>query len=252
MTPGDYRLGLLVIHNDPVPEAEAWLSRPAGTTVHTARFDTPRSPGEEFQGKPLDYLLNVSGLRRSIRHLAELGVHSIGYCFASSSLFGGAQFDSEFEDIATEVAGGIPVVTSGRALREAVAERSSQRKLVVIPPWFSDATVDALEGYLALRPGIDTTFRYELPARWARYKRPDLFDAGAKHAVNATSLIAQVAAHHPDEHDVLVVPGGGMHSLGAHRPLATRYGLETISANGALVNALCSATDHAAAIIRST
>ncbi|GLJ78718.1 aspartate racemase/maleate isomerase family protein [Microbacterium imperiale] len=252
MSPGDYRLGLLVIHNDPVPEAEAWLSRPVWTTVHTARFDTPRAPGEEFRGKSLDYLLNASGLRRSIRHLADLGVHSIGYCFASSSLFGGAQFDAEFQDVATEIAGGIPVVTSGRALREAVAERSSQRKLVVIPPWFSDETIDALKKYLSLRPGVDTTFRYELPAGWTTYERPDLFDAGARHAVNADSLIAQVALQQPDKHDVLVIPGGGMHSLGAHQLLATRYGLETISANGALVNALHSAAAHAAAIIRST
>lgn len=238
MTALDRRLGALVIHNDPVPEVELWGERPPDVTIHTARFDTPRDAGEEFLGRSVARLVEGTGLRRAAEHLADLGAHAIGYCFTSSSVFGGDGFDDELERALAAATDGVPAVTSGRALRDEVRARRGQRFLVVVPPWFSDATVDALVRYLDLAERRARILRYELDAAWSHIARPDLFDAGARHAVTAEALVEQVARACPDDVDAVLVPGGGMRSLDAQRVLRSRFGLPTVSANGALLRAL--------------
>ncbi|MBT2504133.1 hypothetical protein [Curtobacterium sp. ISL-83] len=237
----DLRIGALVIHNDPVPETELWLGRPTGVTVHTARFRTPRATGEHFLGRPAQALLS-GDVEQSVRQLAELGTHAIGYCFVSSSVFGGTAFDEEFEARAREVSEGIPVVTAGRALRAAVQARSSGGPVVVVvPPWFSDETVSALVGYLDLDRAPVRTLRFELGPSWDRIPRPDRFDAGARHAVTPAAVVRQVEALGLEGGELVVVPGSGMRSAEARTILSERFGVNTLSANSALLGALLEA-----------
>jgi maleate isomerase len=234
----DLRIGALVIHNDPVPETEFWLTRPPGVTVHTARFQTPRATGEHFLGRAARALLS-GDVEKSARQLAELGTHAIGYCFVSSSVFGGTAFDDEFESQAEEVSAGVPVVTAGRALRAAVRARSAGRRVViVVPPWFSDETVSSLLRYLDLDQANLRTLRFELGSRWAGIPRPDLFDAGARHAVTPSALVRQVEGLRLDGTELIVIPGSGMRSAEAQKTLGERFGVETMSANSALLDAL--------------
>ncbi|WP_285729281.1 hypothetical protein [Nocardiopsis sp. ATB16-24] len=230
------RIGILVIHNDPVPEVEVWSSVRPGTSVHTARFWTPRAFGTEFTGRDLDSLFGDTGLDIAVRQLGELGVHALGYCFTSASVFGGIAFDAAFAERAEKLAGGIPVITAGQALREALVDSEAEDIAVVAPPWFSDATLDALRSYLPVT--VRQIIRFELPPVWEGIDRPDLFDRGARHAVEAAELERQVLEALEPEVGTLLVPGSGFASLAAAERLRRSCGLQTISANTALVQAL--------------
>ncbi|NQX22692.1 hypothetical protein [Curtobacterium sp. VKM Ac-2852] len=242
------RLGALVIHNDPVPEEELWLGRSADVSIHTARFPTPRASGEHFTGRPAERMLSP-GVARGLRQLADLGVHAIGYCFVSSSVFGGGDFDDQFEQLATDEAGGTPVITGGRALRDEVRRRVGHRDVVLVaPPWFSDETVAALIDYVEIPSIRVRTHRYVLGPEWEGIARPELFDAGARHAITGQGLLEQISALGLRGSELVVVPGSGMRSYAAQKVIAAVLGLETVSANGALLSALVSSARGAALV----
>lgn len=238
MAENNIRLGILVIHNDPVPESEFWRGAPSGVTIHAARFETPRASGEEFVGLDPERLFRITGMARAIDHLADLGVHAIGYCFTSSSVFEGLAFDEAFEAEVSRLAGCIPVLTAGHALKDAVERVPRDRYLVVAPPWFTDATVDATIEYLRLPPYRTESVRYELPESWDSVARPDRFDAGARNEISTDGLVALVEKSHPPAGTLVVIPGGGFHSLRAADRLWSRHGIRTLSANRALLDTL--------------
>lgn len=119
----------------------------AGATIHTARFQTPRPPGTEFVGGTLDELFSATGLASSISQLADLGVDAMGYCFTSSSVFGGTEFDREFTEVAGKLAD-CPVVTAGAALRAHLEGTATETMAILIPPWFTPSTIAALTRYI--------------------------------------------------------------------------------------------------------
>lgn len=230
------RIGILVIHNDPVPEAEIWSSVRPGTSVHTARFWTPRAFGTEFTGRGLDALFGDTGLDIAVRQLGELGVHALGYCFTSASLFGGTAFDAAFAERAEELTGGIPSITAGQAVLEALADTETEEVAVIAPPWFSDATLEALRSYVSVT--VRQIIRFELPPVWQGTDRPDLFDRGARHAVESSELERQILESLEPGIGTLLIPGSGFASLAAAERLRRSQGLRTISANTALLRAL--------------
>ncbi|HEX5567913.1 MAG TPA: hypothetical protein VFY14_13470, partial [Streptomyces sp.] len=63
------QLGILVIHNDPVVEAELWAMAPAGVTVHTARFESPTSNGTEYTGTSWQEMIASPDVRRGLVQL---------------------------------------------------------------------------------------------------------------------------------------------------------------------------------------
>jgi maleate isomerase len=240
------RLGILVIHNDPVPEAELWAhASRRHHTVHTARFWTPRATGVEFTGVGVDALLDETGLADSVEHLRLLGVDAIGYCFASSSVFGGLAFDREFE-ARVSVRAGCPVVTAGSALREAFGRLDPRDVGFVVPPWFSDGTVSRLLDYLDPRLSLDAVHRFELPVTWAGIERPDLFDRGARHAIDQDEVVRQTLEAFGGRVGTVVIPGSGFASLGAARVLEAEHGITVVSANSSLFESLARAAQATA------
>lgn len=249
--PRPVRLGILVIHNDPVPETEIWsLAASHHHTVHTARFWTPRAMGVEFTGLGVDALLEETGLGDSVEQLRLLGVDAIGYCFASSSVFGGTAFDREFE-ARVSVRAGCPVITTGSALREAFGRVDSSGVGIVVPPWFSDGTVSRLLDYLDPRLTRDDVYQFELPEIWSGIERPDLFDRGARHAIDQDEVVRQTVEVFGGRVGTVLVPGSGFASLGAARVLEADHGIDVVSANSALFESLKRAA-YAAAMTSAT
>lgn len=138
------------------------------------------------------------------------------------------EFDEKFEQAASEIAGGVPVITAGRALRDAVRRHPSHRFLVVAPPWFSDATLDALIRYLSTPDRALHVIRYELDPSWYRCARSDLCDAGARYAIDPARMAEQVAALDPAAVDAVIVLGGGLRSLAAQARRRHEFGLEPL------------------------
>lgn len=228
-----------MIHNDPVPEVEMWaMASRAGATIHTARFQTPRPTGTEFVGVAVGELLRATGLASSISQLTDLGVDAMGYCFTSSSVFGGLEFDREFAERAGELAG-CPVVTAGAALLAELEGTSTDEMAILVPPWFSSSTIAALIRYIAPGMGCPPEIvQFELPSEWDDIERPDLFDRGARHAIDPLEVIRQVLESLSESRTTIVVPGSGFASAKAVDQLTTRFGRRVVTANSALFDVL--------------
>ncbi len=211
----DRNLGILVVHNDPVPERE--ISRAIGphNAVITARFALNRHDGEEYGGESVDAFLTPQ-VRASIGWLVDAGADAVALCFTSISMLGPGGFDDDFA-VAVEEAHGVPAFTAGAALRRQVEAAAPQAPLLIIPPWFTDATVAHAVDYLrtATTGAKVAVHRFELPAHWDTTSRQDLFDRGAKTRISPHHLIQQVEDNAPAETDLVVVPGSGFATLGS-------------------------------------
>ncbi|NUR61155.1 MAG: hypothetical protein HOV87_21215 [Catenulispora sp.] len=222
------RLGILVVHNDPVPEAEIWRAAPAGVEIVTGRFQLHREPGQEYVGEKVDTFLTPA-VRRTIADLIDAGADALALGFVSASVFGGPEFDTAFT---AEVP--VPAFTAGQALRHRIDELAPARPLLVAPPWFTDDTIAAAKTYLGLDPQTATR-RFDLGPEWATGARQDLFDRGAKNHVPDTALRDQILAAATPATDAVVIPGSGFRTLAAAADVTRSLGIPVISANSAVL-----------------
>lgn len=228
------QLGVLVIHNDPVVEAELWRMAPPGVTVHAARFESPTSTGAEYVGSAAQQLLEQQDVRRGLHQLGQMGLSAISFCFGSASFFGGLEFDEEFTRGATEIAGGTPVYTAGQAITEALRRSGIARPLVVFPPWFTQPTFDASHAYLT-SAGFDVAgiVHFQLPENWDSIAKHRLFDRGARWEVHPDEVVRQVRAGFAEDADGVLIPGSGFRSWEAIEPLERELGVPVVTSNQA-------------------
>jgi maleate isomerase len=228
------QLGILVVHNDPVVEAELWAMAPPGITVHTARFESPTSTGAEYTGSPWEHLVSSPDVSRGLRQLGQTGLSAVCLCFGSASFFGGLKFDEGFTAAAAELAGGTPVYTAAQAMTSALTKLGIRRPLVVMPPWFTQPTLDATRGYLT-SAGFDIAglLQFQLGARWDDVTRHLLFDRGGRWEVHPDEVCRQVRNKFPESADGVLIPGSGFRSWEAIAPLERELGVSVVTSNQA-------------------
>lgn len=228
------RIGILVIHNDPVPEIEMNGVAPAGVSVHAARFECPRPHDGEYVGSAAQAFVEAPDVSRGLDHLGRLGADSVGLCFGSSSFFGGLAFDEEFVERARVHAHGVPVFTAAMAITAALSSAEVRRPLVVMPPWFTPPTFDATEKYLA-EAGVECggMMQFELGAEWTDVKRYNSFDEGARWVVRGEEVCRQVSAGFPPGVDGVLIPGSGFRAQEAVVPLEKELDVPVITSNQA-------------------
>ncbi|WP_329107633.1 hypothetical protein OG792_04600 [Micromonospora sp. NBC_01699] len=233
------QLGVLVVHNDPVVEAELWSRAPAGVTVHTARFESPTSAGEEYTEETWQRLIAQPDIRRGLVQLGQMDLTAICLCFASASFFGGLEFDAGFVAAATELADGTPVYTAGQAIRTGLTEMGVRRPLVLVPPWFTAPTFAATQRYLA-SGGFEVAglLHYRLDTDWDSVERHRIFDRGGRWMVDPDEVCRQVAARFPADADGVLIPGSGFRSWDAVAPLERRLGVPVVTSNQACLRRL--------------
>jgi maleate isomerase len=225
--------GILVVHNDPVPEAEIWRTAPPWCDVVTGRFTLNRAPGEEYRGERASDFL-TSEVRRTLADLVNAGADALALCFVSASVFGGTDFDHEFAET-VRARTGVYAFTAGQALREQLRWLAPSRPLVMAPPWFTDRTVEATLSYLGLNVSSTPTGRFELDQQWDVSTRQDLFDRGAKSVIDQTGLREQILAQ-ADQADLVLIPGSGFRTLQAAEAVRTELGIPVITANSAVLD----------------
>ncbi|MEE1752041.1 maleate cis-trans isomerase family protein [Streptomyces sp. SP18CS02] len=234
------RLGILVVHNDPVPETEIRDMAVRGApeaeraSVHAARFECPRPQDGEYVGSAARALADSPDVRRGLDHLGQLGADNICLCFGSSSFFGGTAFDAEFVARAREHSGGVPVFTAAVAIAEALRATGVRRPLVVMPPWFTPPTFAATEKYLA-EGGVEGVriVQFELGPEWSGVERYNAFDEGARWVVRPDDVRTQVLAAFGGDVDGVLIPGSGMRAQGAVAALERELDVPVITANQA-------------------
>lgn len=212
---GGRSLGILVVHNDPVPETEIPRAIGERGAVITARFKLNRRPGEEYRGESVEEFLTPQ-MQESIGWLVDAGADAVALCFTSASMMGPPGFDDDFAE-AIEAIHGVPGFTAGMALRRELESAAPRAVLLLIPPWFTDTTVQHATAYLraAIGGARESVHRYQLAPDWDTSSRQDLFDRGAKARIAPADLINQIEAHAPADADLTIVPGSGFATLDA-------------------------------------
>jgi maleate isomerase len=228
------RVGILVIHADPVPEAEIWAMAPPGVTVYAARFVSPRKRGSDFQGDHAAALADSPDIARGLAHLGQLRLDVICLCFGSSSFLAGAGFDERFAAEASNRAGGTPVTTAPLAMLDAMAALGVRRPYLVTPPWFTATSYAAAERYFA---DVGVTFagqtRFDLGVGWRDRETYEIWDLGGQWEVRPEEVYRQVRASTPAHADGILLPGSGFRTLEAVEPLERDLGLPVVTSNQA-------------------
>lgn len=233
-----YRIGLIVVDNDPVPEIEIQHLAPRGVSVHTARFHLPRSLGSEFIGDPPTELVGPH-LTEALTTLERIGVDAVGLCFTSSSIFNPSRFDLAFEDAAMSINPSWVVWTAAEALMSSMFKAGVSNPYVLVPPWFTEPTVAALHRYLADRGiGIEDAKYYDLDPSWNHIPRQDRFDHGAKWHINPRDVAKTLGERNLGGADSILIPGSGFPSIDVLNREPVKLGLPVFSANSAVLGAL--------------
>lgn len=228
------RFGILVVHRDPVPEAEMWAMAPPGVTLHTARFESPRRRGQEYGGDAARALTRSADVARGLEFLGQMDLDVICLCFGSVSFIGGPGFDSELAAQASAMAGGTPVTTAAVAMLDAMRATGVTSPLVVSPPWCTTEAGTAAERYFA-DSGVEIadTLRFDLGPGWRTMQHTEIYDGGGHWFVRPEEVYRQVRRSFPPMADGVLMPGSGLRSLEAIEPLERDLGVPVITSNQA-------------------
>jgi maleate cis-trans isomerase len=136
------KVGLMVPANNTTMEGEltAWL--PAGSTVITVKI--PRGAG--LLTKQTMPAYRDSALTLARQYFANGGLDLIAYGCTAAGFISGPAGDAELAALLTE-ATGLPVVTTARAMVNALTHDNARRVAVVTP--YPDAVNAQLEAFLA-------------------------------------------------------------------------------------------------------
>ena len=132
---------------------------------------------------------------------------------------------------------GIPVVSTGLALADALRALGVRRIMLVHPPWFDAGLADLGRGYLgAAGAEVLLSAAAGLPSD--------------QRAITPEGLHDWVAAEAPPGAEAVVIGGNGFRAVGAVEALEATLGVPVVTANQALLWALLRAAGADPAAVR--
>src|SRR6185369_2052676 len=133
------RIGLFIVGNEAIPEAEWWAMAPSGVSVHAARV-TASAPWAKWRDNKTEVDL-ADDLLRGARQFAAMRLTAATVGHTSSSVVGGKGWDSATAKSLSSVLGaGIKATTNGLDTLAALGASKVKRPFLVLPPWFPDDT----------------------------------------------------------------------------------------------------------------
>jgi maleate isomerase len=226
------RIGLFIVGNEAVPEAEWWAMAPPGVSVHAARV-TARAPWAPWNAnrtavEPADDLL------RGARQFAAMRLQAVTLAHSSSSLVGGKGWDAAAVASLAPVLGTPFVTTNGLDIDAALRAMHVRRPFLVLPPWFNDDTVAAGLRYYADH-GFETAghLRYDPGRKWRDLPPGELVGQGAGFEQEVEPLYAQIRASCPPAADGVLIAGTGFRCAAILEALEQDLQRPVISANQA-------------------
>lgn len=217
------RIGMFIVGNEAVPEAEWWAMAPEGVSVHAARVTT-KSPW------PLD-----GDLERGARQFAAMKLSAVVLGHTTSSLIGGKGWDEKMAaDLGAMVGKDKFVTTNGLDMQAALRAQNIKRPFLVVPPWFNDDSIKSGLGYFAERGFAPAGhLRYDPGPGWRDVPTGELYGRGMGFAQQIEPLYAQIRAAAPAEADGVLIGGTGFRCVGILEALETDLGRPVVSANQA-------------------
>jgi maleate isomerase len=228
------RIGLFIVGNEAVPEAEWWAMAPPGVSVHAARV-TARAPWARWRDdrkgvEPEEDLL------RGCRQFASMRLSAVVVAHSSSSLLGGKGWDEATVGSLSPLLGAGAVVTTTNGLDTQAALRASgvRRPFVVLPPWFNDQTVAAGLRYYADH-GFEPAghLRYDPGRKWRDLPPAELVGHGMGFEQEVEPLYAQIKAACPAGADGVLIAGTGFRCVAILEALEQDLKRPVLSANQA-------------------
>jgi len=239
------RIGLFIVGNEAVPEAEWWAMAPPGVSVHAARV-TARAPWASWR-EDRKGVEPAEDLARGCRQFAAMRLSAVVVGHSSSSFVGGKGWD---EAVAANLSGtigtGVMVTTNGLDTQAALKASGVKRPFLVLPPWFNDDLVAAGLRYYA-DAGFETAghLRYDPGRKWRDLPPADLYGHGMGFEQEVEPLYAQIKAACPAGADGVLIAGTGFRCVAILEALEQDLRRPVLSANQvSLWRCLRAATIH--------
>lgn len=225
------RIGMFIVGNEAVPEAEWWAMAPRDVSVHAARV-TARAPWARWNEDRSGVVLEED-LLRGARQFAAMRLSAVVVGHSSSSILGGAGWDEAVVAALSEVIGpGVAVSTNGLDSLAALGAAGVRRPFLVLPPWFNDATVEAGVAYYRDRgfePGGH--MRCDPGRKWRDLPPGDLYPQGMGFEQEIEPLYAQIRAACPETADGVLIAGTGFRCVGIIGALERDLARPVLTAN---------------------
>jgi maleate isomerase len=227
------RIGLFIVGNEAVPEAEWWAMAPAGVSLHAARV-TARAPWlrwrDDRQGvEPEEDLV------RGCRQFSAMRLSAVTIAHSSSSILGGREWDEAAVVALLPLLGdGTIVTTNGLDTQAALRASKVRQPFIVLPPWFNDQTVAAGLRYYAdhgFEPAAH--LRYDPGRKWRDLPPGELVGQGLGFEQEVDPLYAQIKAACPADADGVLIAGTGFRCVAILEALEQDLKRPVISANQA-------------------
>ncbi len=217
------RIGILVPHNDIVPESEFSTMAPEGVSVHAMRV--PFAWRGEGRPTPLGLdavraFVEPPHLDEAAALLADAPVKVIMFAFTSSSFVLGPKGDTALAARLELRTGGIPILIACASAVPALRALNVKKLAVVDPPWFTPA-LDRLGAAYFGDQGFDVVYAQaaELAAGQLTVQPADVYD--------------WVRSHVPDMAEAVFIGGNGFRVVAAIDAMEQVLGRPVISANQA-------------------
>lgn len=227
------RLGIFVVGNEAVPEAEWWAMVPPGVSVHAARV-TARAPWATWSADGHTVEL-AQDLERGAVQLAGLRPSAVVVAHSSSSVLGGPGWDEAVvARLSTFVGEGTLVTTNGADCVAATHAVGASKPFLVLPPWFDETFALRSRAYLAERGLAAAGHLLHRPeAKWSALRHDELYRAFMHVEQRTDTLFQQILAACPAAADAVLIAGTGFRCVGIVDALEKALQRPVVTANQA-------------------
>jgi len=227
------RIGLFIVGNEAVPEAEWWAMAPTDVSVHAARV-TAKSPWASWKADKSGVDL-ADDMLRGAKQFAAMHLSAVVLAHTTSSVVGGKGWDAATASALSAIVGaGVFATTNGLDTMAALKASEVKRPFLVMPPWYPDDTIKKAVAYYAdhdFEPA--GSLRYDPGPGWRDLPPNDLYAHGMGFAQQIEPLYAQIHAACPDTADGVLLGGTGFRCVGILEALEQDIKRPVISANQA-------------------
>lgn len=225
------RIGMFIVGNEAVPEAEWWAMLPPNVSVHVARV-TARAPWARWRADRSGVDLE-DDVVRGCRQFGAMRLSAVVIGHTSSSLVGGKGWDEAvLTALSSTLGSDVAVTTNGLDSLAALRESGVRRPFLVLPPWFGDDTVAAGVRYYADQ-GFEPAahMRYDPGPKWRSLPPGELYPRGMGFEQEIEPLYAQIIAGCPPSADGILIAGTGFRCVAILEALEHDLKRPVLSAN---------------------
>lgn len=225
------RLGMFIVGNEAVPEAEWWAMLPPNVSVHAARVTAPAPWArwcEDRAGVELE-----ADLVRGCRQFGTMRLSAITIAHTSSSILGGKGWDEAVVAALSNALGSSAhVTTNGLDSLAALRASDIRHPFLVLPPWFGDETVGAGVRYYADHGYMPAAhMRYDPGPNWHDVPPSEMYQRGMGFEQKIEPLYAQIRAACPTAADGILIAGTGFRCVAIIDALEQELKRPVLSAN---------------------